>query len=109
MSGPREGQAPNEQSALPVVTELLATAASHGLAALVLDDLQFADEASFDLWQELLDRTSLGGIRFAFASRLQGETAARRLTALVRYNSRRARVMGLACTAGADMPASCTE
>ena len=82
MSGPREGQAPNVQSALPVVTELLAAAASQGLAALVLDDLQFADDASFDLWQELLDRASLGGLRFGFASRLQGETAAHRLAAL---------------------------
>ena len=55
---------------------------SQGLAALVLDDLQFADDASFDLWQELLDRPSLGGLRFAFASRLQGESAALRLAAL---------------------------
>ncbi len=82
MSAPREGQAPNVQSALPVVTELLAAAAGQGLSALVLDDLQFADDASFDLWQELLDRTSLGGLRFAFASRLQGESAAQRLAAL---------------------------
>lgn len=82
MSAPREGQAPNVQSALPVVTELLAAAAAQGLVALVLDDLQFADDASFDLWQELLDRASLGGLRFGFASRLQGETAAHRLAAL---------------------------
>ena len=82
MSGPREGQAPRVQSAVPIVTELLVAAQAQGLAALVLDDLQFADEASVDLWQELLDRPSLAALRFGFASRLDGETVSSRLAAL---------------------------
>ena len=38
------------RSALPLATDLLRRAHSCGLAGLVLDDLQFADDASADVW-----------------------------------------------------------
>ena len=38
--------------------DLLRSALVEGLVALVLDDLQFADEASVDLWQELDEAVS---------------------------------------------------
>ena len=82
MSGPRDGQAPTVQSASPIVAELLRSARAQGLEALVLDDLQFADDASVDIWLELLDWPSLAGLSVGFASRPEGDFAAARLAAL---------------------------
>jgi len=82
MSGPSEGQAPTVRSMPPILADLLRAARSHGLGALVLDDLQFADDASVDTWQELLDWPTLAGLRFGFASRPDGETAEARIARL---------------------------
>jgi len=84
MSGPREGQAPAVQSVAPMLAELLRAARLQGLVALVLDDLQFADDASVDSWQELLVWPALTDLRFGFGSRVDGDTAAARITSLSR-------------------------
>jgi len=81
-SGPGEGRPPTVQSVAPILRELLLAARPLGLAGLVLDDLQFADDASADTWQELLDSPALAGIRFGFASRPDGAVAAARIAAL---------------------------
>ena len=65
-----------------MVVDLLGAAravSTDGLTGLVLDDLQFADEASVDMWQELLVWPALTGLRFGFASRLEGVSAAARV------------------------------
>ncbi|MEO8078926.1 MAG: AAA family ATPase, partial [Caldimonas sp.] len=82
LSGPAEGQPPSVQSVTPLVAELLRLARLQEMEALVLDDLQFADNASFDIWQELLAWPALAGLRFGFASRVEGEAAATRIAAL---------------------------
>ncbi len=82
MSGPGEGQTPTVQSVAPIVVELLRAARAQGLIALVLDDLQFADDASVDTWQELLVWPALAGLHFGFASRAEGEIAAARIASL---------------------------
>jgi DNA-binding SARP family transcriptional activator len=82
MSGPREGQAPTVQSVAPMLVELLRAARAQGLCALVLDDLHFADDASVDTWQELLVWPALAGLRFGFASRLDGDIASARVVSL---------------------------
>ncbi|MGZ5185489.1 MAG: ATP-binding protein [Caldimonas sp.] len=82
MSGPAAGKAPTLRSAAPIVAELLRAARGHGLDALVLDDLQFADDASVDLWQELLVWPALADLSFGFASRPEGTSAAARIASL---------------------------
>ena len=82
MSGPDEGQAPTVQSVAPMLVELLRAACGHGLTALLIDDLQFADDASVDIWQELLFWPALAELRFGFASRPDGDTAAARIASL---------------------------
>ena len=88
VSGPREGQAPTVQAVTPMLVELLRAAGAQGLAGLVLDDLQFADAASADTWQELLAGSMAGpmvgplaGLRFGFASRIDGDAATARAQA----------------------------
>ncbi len=76
MSGPGEGQAPTVQSVAPILVDLLRAGRDHELRGLVLDDLQFADDASVDTWQEMLVWPALDGLRFGFASRVDGNTAA---------------------------------
>jgi len=82
MAGPGEDQSPTAQSVAPILVELLRAARRHGLTGLVLDDLQFADDASFDVWQELLAWPALADLGFGFASRLDGERTAARLAEL---------------------------
>ena len=84
MSGPGEGQAPTVQSVAPILVDLLRSARMHGLVALVLDDLQFADDASVDAWQELLVPPTIQGLRFGFASRAEDGTAQARIADLSR-------------------------
>ena len=88
VSGPREGQAPTVQAVTPMLVELLRAAGAQGLAGLVLDDLQFADAASADTWQELLAGSmaaprvgARAGLCFGFASRIDGDAAAVRAQA----------------------------
>jgi DNA-binding SARP family transcriptional activator len=82
LEGPREGHAPTVHALAPLVAELLRAARGQGLAALVLDDLQFADDASVDAWFELFARPALADLRFGFASRPDGDVAAARIAAL---------------------------
>ena len=82
MSGPGEDRAPSVQSAVPMLADLLHAARRHGLCGLVLDDLQFADDASVDTWQELLDWPALAGLHFGFASRVEGAAATERIGSL---------------------------
>ena len=84
MSGPGRGRAPTVQAVAPILADLLRAALGQGLVALVLDDLQFADDASVDLWQELLAWPALGGLRFGFASRVDGDIATARVASLNR-------------------------
>ncbi len=84
MSGPGKGQAPTVQAVAPILVDLLRAALAQGLVALVLDDLQFADDASVDIWQELLAWPALAGLRFGFASRVDGDIAAARIASLNR-------------------------
>ncbi|WP_372526255.1 ATP-binding protein [Piscinibacter sp.] len=84
MSGPGKGQAPTVQSVAPILVDLLRAARAQGLVALVLDDLQFADDASVDIWQELVAWPTLAGLRFGFASRVDGDIAAARIAGLSR-------------------------
>ena len=70
------------RSALPLTAELLRTAHAAGLAGVVLDDLQFADDASVDTWIEWLARPALGALRFGFASRSAGAIAVERIERL---------------------------
>src|SRR5450755_963090 len=86
MSGPGEGQPPTAQSVAPILVELLRAARTQGLLGLVLDDLQFADDASADTCQELLAAPALAGLRFGFASRPEGETATARIAVLCARN-----------------------
>ena len=88
VSGPVEGQVPTVQAVAPMLVELLRAAVGQGLAGLLLDDLQFADAASADIWQELLAAAPggplpgpLAGLRFGFASRVDGDAAAARVQA----------------------------
>jgi predicted ATPase len=81
-SGPGEGQPPTAQSVAPILRELLLAARPLGLVGLMLDDLQFADDASTDTWQELLASPALAELRFGFASRPDGAVAAARIAAL---------------------------
>ncbi|MEO8526033.1 MAG: AAA family ATPase [Caldimonas sp.] len=84
MSGPGEDRAPNVQSVVPMLVDLLQAARQHELGGVVLDDLQFADDASVDTWQELLDWPALAGLRFGFASRVEGDQATARIASLAR-------------------------
>jgi DNA-binding SARP family transcriptional activator len=84
ISGPGESRAPSVQSAVPMLADLLRAARPHGLDGLVLDDLQFADDASVDTWQELLDWPALAGLHFGFASRVEGDAATRRIAGLAK-------------------------
>ena len=84
VSGPVEGQAPTVQAVAPMLVELLRAAVAQGLVGLLLDDLQFADAASADTWQELLVGAmggTMAGLRFGFASRVDGDTATARVQA----------------------------
>ena len=88
VSGPVEGQLPTVQAVAPMLVELLRAAVGQGLAGLLLDDLQFADAASADTWQELLIGAMggampgpLAALRFGFASRVDGDTATARVQA----------------------------
>ena len=81
-AGPDAGQPPTAQSIAPIVCALLRAAHAQGLHGLVLDDLQFADDASADTWQELLASPVLDELRFGFASRPEGEIATTRIAAL---------------------------
>ena len=94
VSGPVEGQVPTVQAVAPMLVELLRAAGAQGLVGLLLDDLQFADAASADTWQELLVGPTGGtmagpmvglmaGLRFGFASRIDGDTATARVQSLV--------------------------
>ncbi|HJV62630.1 MAG TPA: AAA family ATPase [Albitalea sp.] len=82
MAGPREEQPPTVQAVAPMLVELLRAALAQGLCGLVLDDMQFADAASVDAWQELLMWPALAPLHFGFASRPEGDLAAARLSAL---------------------------
>ncbi len=82
MSGPGDERAPSVQSVVPMLAGLLQAALRQGLAGLVLDDLQFADDASFDTWQELLAWPALAGLSFGFASRVDGDAATARVASL---------------------------
>jgi DNA-binding SARP family transcriptional activator len=85
MAGPLAHEAPTARSVVPMVVDLLLaarTVSDHGLMGLVLDDLQFADEASVDTWQEMLVWPALTGLRFGFASRVDGQAAGSRIAAL---------------------------
>jgi DNA-binding SARP family transcriptional activator len=82
MSAPGEDRAPSVQSVVPMLVDLLQAARQHRLDGVVLDDLQFADDASVDTWQELLDWPALTGLRFGFASRVEGELATTRIASL---------------------------
>lgn len=63
--------------------------------ALVLDDWQFADSASVDLIEELLDAPALATRRFGFASRSHaGEVADRRIARLRQHSPLRAVALG---------------
>lgn len=86
LAGPGQGQSPTVQAVTPVVAALIEAARAKGLGALVLDDLQFADEASADIWQELLMWPSLAGLRFGFASRLDADAARARVQGLGRHS-----------------------
>ncbi len=81
-AGPDAGQPPTAQSVAPIVLELLRAARAQGLHGLVLDDLQFADDASADAWQELLASPALAELRIGFASRPEGDIATARIEAL---------------------------
>ena len=70
------------RSAVPLGTDLLRAAHACGLAGVVLDDLQFADDASVDTWLEWLDRPALAGLHFGFASRIEGDVAQGRIARL---------------------------
>ncbi len=82
MSGPGDVRAPSVQSVVPMLAGLLQAALRQGLAGLVLDDLQFADDTSVDTWQELLAWPALAGLRFGFASRVDGDIATARIASL---------------------------
>ncbi len=84
MAGPGADQAPSVQVVAPWVADLMLSARAHGLSAVVLDDLQFADDASADSWQELSQWPALAGLRFGFASRIEGEAATARVDGLAR-------------------------
>ena len=84
MAGPLGHEPPTARSVAPMVVDLLQAAravSKDGLTGLVLDDLQFADEASVDTWQELLVWPALAGLRFGFASRVEGHAAVERIAA----------------------------
>jgi DNA-binding SARP family transcriptional activator/tetratricopeptide (TPR) repeat protein len=84
MAGPLGHEPPTARSVAPMVAGLLQAACAvsgHGLSGLVLDDLQFADEASVDSWQELLVWPALAGLRFGFSSRIEGPVAVERIAA----------------------------
>ena len=87
IAGPGEGQSPSVQSVAPSVAELLQVAHAQGLSGLMLDDLQFADDASADTWQELVTWAALSGLRFGFASRIDDETARTRVARLERQSN----------------------
>ena len=87
LAGPGKGQSPSVQSVLPLVAAVIEAARANGLGALVLDDLQFADDASADTWQELVMWPSLAGLRFGFASRLDDDAAHARVQCLGRHSA----------------------
>jgi DNA-binding SARP family transcriptional activator len=51
------------------VEALLRQAHAHGVAALLIDDLHFADAASLEMMQGLVDADGLTGLRWGFAQR----------------------------------------
>ena len=84
VTAPQGQQPPTVRSVVPMLVDLLQaarTAPTQGLTGLVLDDLQFADEASVDTWHELLVWPALAGTRFGFSSRIDGESANARVAA----------------------------
>ena len=87
LAGPEQGRSPSVQSVAPMVAALIEAARGNGLGALVLDDLQFADDASADTWQELVVWTSLSGLRFGFASRLDDDAAHARVQSLGHHSA----------------------
>jgi DNA-binding SARP family transcriptional activator len=81
---------PGHQGALwHAVEDVLAGAQAQGLAALVVDDLQFADGASVELLRWLLPSQRLHGLRFALATRPAGDTPRGELLAQWWADSRR--------------------
>lgn len=70
------------RSTAALSADLLRAAQTSGLAGVVLDDLQFADDASVDTWCEWLDRPALAALRFGFASRVEGDVAQERIERL---------------------------
>lgn len=70
------------RTAVSLSADLLLAAQACGLAGVVLDDLQFADDTSVDTWHEWLDRPVLAGLRFGFASRVEGNVAQERIERL---------------------------
>ncbi|MDP2367275.1 ATP-binding protein [Rhodoferax sp.] len=79
------GSGPDSQAVQSVVKlggEMLRVAHGCGLTGVVLDDLQFADDASIDSWLEWLDLPGLNPLRFGFASRVEGGMAQGRLERL---------------------------
>ncbi len=81
-ASPADEDAPAARSAAPLLAALLRAARGHGLEILILDDLQFADDASFDTWQELSVWPALAELAFGFTSRPDGQTAATRIANL---------------------------
>jgi DNA-binding SARP family transcriptional activator len=65
-----------------LAAELLRSAQAAGLAGVVLDDLQFADDASVDAWHEALARPAPAALRLGFASRGAGAAALERIERL---------------------------
>ena len=87
-SGSGQDSPSGVRSAVSLAAELLGSARDAGLAGVALDDLQFADDASLDIWGEWLDgrvgnsRPALAGLQFGFASRVEGEAAQQRIERL---------------------------
>jgi DNA-binding SARP family transcriptional activator len=84
LAGPLGHETPTARSVVPMVVDLLQAAravSNGGLTGLLLDDLQFADVASVDTWQEFLVWPALAGLRFGLASRVEGQAAAHRIAA----------------------------
>ena len=74
-----------QRSAVPLGAALLRAAQVSGMAGVVLDDLQFADDASVDIWRDWLDgrdRPGLAALSFGFASRVAGAVAQERIAQL---------------------------
>ncbi|MBL8287402.1 MAG: AAA family ATPase [Rubrivivax sp.] len=77
---------PRAQSLAPALLQALTAVAACGVA-LVLDDWQFADAASVDLWHEALDAPALAGLRVAIGSRIAAGAVADARIARLRARS----------------------